>query len=243
MKKNNRQSGQATMELLVLLIPFLACFLGLLLVMSLSLTNVEAFIDAKFKAESSANYADDGSDGIGRDIKDWKYTDYKHEHKDDEIDMKIPFLPKDEPVFADQGLSNFEKEFSDETDNSKKYKFHNFSKIDISIADNFPIDASSGGNSVFSASYKAAKLHEGKSDEIRGDGDMLMRNIKDFEEEKKYKAFETIIGVNIEDLRDVFVDGNYTNRVFYPAMQVLEKTGGNVNNGGQNATEIGPPRL
>ena len=72
---------------------FLICFLGLVVVMGLSIANIEIFGEAKFNSEQNAQYADYGDAGVrSNDILKWKYT--VHDLTSDEI----PFLPKDSPV-------------------------------------------------------------------------------------------------------------------------------------------------
>ena len=213
---------------MVLLLSFIICFLGLLIVMGLSLSNIEIFLDAKFNSENSAQFSDFGKSGIReKDIKNWTYTEYSY-NPNGENSVKIPFLPKDEPETSNQWLDNFSNEFKDERIEKKeedkedpKYKgyyFNNFKSIDITVANNFPAEFESEESNI----CKAANLHEGRS-AVSGDGNMLMSGDKFSSWHNMYEAIATIVGVNLKDLEDVFVEDNYTNRVFFPAMKILEK--------------------
>ena len=206
MKKRNKQSGQALMELLVLLLSFVICFLGLLLIMGFSIANIEILSDAKFNAEKSAQNVTFGSDG--KDIHKWKYTFYEA------ISEYIPFLPLDEPGGLQNNLDSFNKEFNNElySNHDDKYAFNDFGAIAPVIANNFP-------NDTPSFSYQAANLHEGKSNEFYDENNALLTDHRYFKRQQIYEAFEKIIGTK---LKDIDLENNHSNTVYFPAMKVLE---------------------
>lgn len=207
MKKNkskNNQSGQAIMELLVLLIAFMVCFVGLLTVMGLSIANIEIFTDAKFDAEQNAIFSDYGNDG--HEIYSWHYTPYG----DNEV--RIPFLPGDKPVAASGTMENFHAEFNNPvySNLNTEYKFNDFSVIQTDV-ENF------GSNTPF-LSYLAANLREGRTGNFNsGENIVLVSDRRYFARQKTYDAFEKILGVSLEKIN---LEDSRTNKVFFPAMQI-----------------------
>lgn len=207
MKKKNRQSGQALMELLVLLLSFIICFLGLLLIMGMSIANIEAFADAKFNSERSAQNVDHGSDG--KDVRRWIYTFYAA------INDYIPFLPLDKPGGVHGDLDSFNQEFNNAnySINNGKYLFNDFSRVVTSTSNNF-------GSSTPPLAYQAANLHEGKSNELQDDNNVLLTDRRYFQRQQIYEAFEQIIGTK---LKGIDLENNPSNTVYFPAMKVLDR--------------------
>lgn len=210
MMMRNKQSGQAIMELMVLLLSFIICFLGLLLVMGFSITNIEIFLDAKFNAEKNAQFSDYGGDGLKNDdFRNWKYTEYAA------IDYPIPFLPKDEPVGIQTDLENKKNEFNNPvySNSGDKYTFNNFSVITPDVAQNIPYDTPS-------LSYLTANLIKGKSFDFQDENNALITDKRYFQREQFYDACERIIG--IKELKNINLEDNYTNIVLFPALKVLD---------------------
>lgn len=209
MKNRQKQSGQAIMELLVLLLAFVVCFLGLIMIMGFSIANIEIFMEAKYNSERKAQYADNGGDGIS-DFKNWEYTKYEL------IEQPIPFLPKDKPIGTQKSLEKFNTRFNEkQNEDEKTYTFNDYSKIEphLSIADNFPLNTP-----LFS--FEAANLHRGKSSDFHDNNNALITDHRYFNRQKTYQSFERIIGVN---LKNIDLEDNYSNTVFFPAMKLLEK--------------------
>lgn len=213
-KKTN--SGQATMELILLMLAFLICFLGLVVVMGLSIANIEIFGEAKFNSEQNAQYADYGDAGVrSNDILKWKYT--VHDLTSDEI----PFLPKDEPQSLATGGNLMQtidtnlndKAYSSDVDEApQKYKFNEFS-INLTGAPVFDTTAP-----AFDAVYRSANLLEGRTK--YGEN---IATIHASERSKMYKAIEKILSLKRERLIELKLEDNVTNRVFFPAMKVSDK--------------------
>ncbi len=212
-KKTN--SGQATMELILLMLAFLICFLGLVVVMGLSIANIEIFGEAKFNSEQNAQYADYGDGGVrNNDILKWKYT--IHELTSDEI----PFLPKDMPsadISANGSVMQaIENNLNDKTyssDVDKAPQEYTFNKFDLNVTGSPVLDISS-----FNAVYRSANLLEGKTD--YGEN---IATISVTERSKMYKAIEKILCLKSDTLKKIKLEDNVTNRVFFPAMKVSDK--------------------
>ena len=175
------------MELLIMLLAFAICFMGLLLVMGLSITNIEIFTEAKFNAEKNAQYLDFGSDG--RDIRRWIYTFYEA------INDYIPFLPKDSPGGLQTALNSFNFEFNNHhySTSNDKYTFNDFSVIQPSTANNFAFDTPS-------FSYQAANLLMGKAYNVGKEQNALLTDHRYFDRQKTYEAFELLIGTKLKDI-------------------------------------------
>lgn len=195
------------MELLIMLLAFAICFMGLLLVMGLSITNIEIFTEAKFNAEKNAQYLDFGSDG--RDIRRWIYTFYEA------INDYIPFLPKDSPGGLQTALNSFNFEFNNHrySTSNDKYTFNDFSVIQPSTANNFAFDTPS-------FSYQAANLLMGKAYNVGKEQNALLTDHRYFNRQKTYEAFELLIGTK---LKDIDLENNHSNTVYMPAMRVIDK--------------------
>lgn len=207
MKIKRQNSGQAIMELLVLMLLFAVVFLGILLVMGLSVANVEIFLSAKYDAEEDAQFADSGTEG--REIYSWRYT-YFDITKD-----RIPFLPKDEANVVQNNLDSFHREFNDsaKSNGGGEYVFNDFSVLGrLNGEENF-------GANTPSQSYLAANLVRGRENDY-GENIATIKDTKKFNRQRTYAAFEKIIGVKLDDLD---LENAESNQVFFPAMKVLEK--------------------
>ena len=63
-------------------------------------------------------------------------------------------------------------------------------------------------------------MHEGKSSEFEDEQNALMTDHRYFNRQQMYDAFKRIIGLKLEDIN---LEDNESNRVFFPAMKILEK--------------------
>lgn len=194
------------MELLILLLSFAICFLGLIMMMGLSIANVEILLDAKFDSEKKAQFSDFGSDG--KEISRWQYTYYEPDN------VYIPFLPGDTPGGIQTDLESFKIELNNPyySTSGTQYQFNDFNVIHPKNAENI-------GTDTPILSVHAANLHKGTS----SDHEENIYTISDhryFDRQKTYEAIERIVGTS---LKNIDLENNYSNTVFYPAMQVFER--------------------
>lgn len=206
MKKHN-ESGQAIMELLALLLSLVIVFIGVILIMGLSIANIDILLDAKFHAESSAQYADYGNEG--NEISRWHYTEYEA------IGKTIPFLPGDRPSSSTHAPINFNEEFNNPltSNHGDKYKFNTFNVIHPGIANNFAVETPV-------LSYRAANLLRGKSYDYSDENIITIKDTQYFHRQQTYSAFERLIGTS---LKDIDLENNHSNTVYFPAMKVLDR--------------------
>ncbi|MBR1967361.1 MAG: hypothetical protein IKA22_12210 [Lentisphaeria bacterium] len=207
--KNSKNSGQAIIEFLTLLLAFCICFLGLILVMGISITNLEVFNTAKFEADEKAYLAETGRDGIN--IKSWIYTNFPF------IQQDIPFLPDDRPTASTRDLDSFEMQFNNKTysDPKDRYVFNDFKQTNFKIADNFTENIS--GLSYF----ETANLLRGRAFIPQNEERVLTINDPQyFDRQKTYAAIRKILGIEIKKLN---LEDNHSNTVYMPAMKILDK--------------------
>ena len=218
------------MELLTLLIAFAACFLGLLLLMSLSLADIEALLDAKYIAENSAqikNHSEDGRD-IGID-KIWKYSEWLYQDKQKGTKkVEIPFLLGDLQYNGkERPIMSFYDKFKDESasepagfaENNPEWQFKE-SQYDVVtpvIAENFP---NSSDLSLVNM-HSAAELVKGSTTEINKDKQyVLFQDKRYFNRQKIYQSIEKFVGVKLGKIR---LDEAESNQVYMPVIKVLSK--------------------
>ena len=92
MKRTSSQSGQATTEMIFMLLGFAVLLLGILFTLSLEIFNTRVLMDSKYQTERSVNFANASlHGGTGRELKGWDY------------DNGIPFTLKDQPVYHSGG--------------------------------------------------------------------------------------------------------------------------------------------
>lgn len=206
MKKHN-ESGQAIMELLVLLLSFSIVVLGVILMMGLSIANIDILLDAKFDAEEKAQYAEFGNDG--NEIYRWRYTEYEP------IGDYIPFLPGDRPNSLSYNMDGMKNEMNNEftSNHGEDYKFNDFNVIHPDIALNFGVD-------LPSLSHKAANLLRGKSYKHTDENIVTINDSRYFHRQKTYETFERIIGTS---LKDIDLENNHSNTVYFPAMKLFDR--------------------
>ena len=90
--KRNFQSGQATTEMIFILLGFAVLLLGIIFTLSLEIFNTRVLLDSKFRTEGSIN-VDNSALGtvVGSEIRGWDYKD------------GIPFSLEDTPVYFSGG--------------------------------------------------------------------------------------------------------------------------------------------
>ena len=206
--KKSKDSGQAMMEFITLLLAFCICFLGLILIIGITISNVEILNSAKFLADEKAQYTDFGNDG--RNVSTWKYTYFSF------ISQNIPFLAGDNPSDSDFIMDNFSAEFANSqySNTKNEYKFNDFEKIDIKMQDNF-------AENISGYAYKTANLLEGKTFKRENDERVItISDPKYFDRQKTYEAIRKILGVELKKLN---LEDNHSNTVYMPAMKVIDK--------------------
>lgn len=199
------------MELLVLMLSFSICFLGLLLIMGISISNISVFNDAKFEADNNAQFAYFGNEGDS--ISHWVYTLFEL------TGQRIPFLPFDKPSTSlDDDFNEISEHLNapqySESGNRGPYEFNDYSKVDVKIADNFP--ASMPFN--YREAANLLRGQTGKYDE--GERVFTISDKKYFDRKKTYEAFKIILGTDLT--KDFNLENNRSNTVYMPAMQVLD---------------------
>lgn len=86
------QSGQATTEMVFMLLGFVILLLGLLFTMSLEIFNTRVLMSSKYETERSVSFASANQQGgAGRELRGWEYKN------------GIPFTLKDTPVYGSTG--------------------------------------------------------------------------------------------------------------------------------------------
>lgn len=209
MIEKNKNSGQAITEFLALVLSFCICFLGLLLIMGISIANIEVFNDAKFNADEKAQFADFGNEGDN--IATWKYTWFEL------IKEYIPFLPFDKPSNKVDELTSFKEQFKNPVYSQPdgKYEFNDYTKIEPKIALHFPEE--------MPANYReAANLIRGTTSNFtENERVFTISDRKYFERQKTYEAFRIILGTDLN--KSFNLENNRSNTVYMPAMKVLEK--------------------
>jgi hypothetical protein len=92
MKRTSSQSGQATTEMVFMLLGFAVLLLGIIFTLSLEIFNTGVLIDSKYETERSVNFENASlHGGAGRELKGWDY------------DNGIPFTLKDQPLYHSGG--------------------------------------------------------------------------------------------------------------------------------------------
>lgn len=221
MMKKRKNSGQATMELMCLLLAFLICFLGLVVVMGLSIANIEVFCEAKFKSEQNAENADTGGDGvIDSDILSWKYTKY-HVRKGKSETVDIPFLPEDAPVSIKISNTmnmiktrlNAKEDSSTFNNPDPGYIFHDF-KLNLTGKEVWDTENKNFENAYLTANLLGGKAASGKGIAISSSAEERL---------KMYNAIEKILNLRPEVLYELQLEDKSVNKVYIPAMKVQEK--------------------
>ena len=199
------------MELLALLLSFCIVFLGLLLIMGISITNIEVFNDAKYEADSQAQYTDFGNEGDS--ISHWLYTFFEL------TGQRIPFLPFDKFYTSSDNFDTFSAQLNDpqysEASDTQPYEFNDYTTAELKIADNFP--------TAMPGNYReAANLLRGSTNNYTEEERVFTISDRNyFNRQETYDAFKKILGTNLN--KSFNLETNRSNTVYMPAMKVLDK--------------------
>ena len=92
MMNSKYQKGQATTEMVFMLLGFAMLLLGIIFTLSLEVFNTRVLLDSKFQTERLANLANSSlHGGSGREIRGWEY------------DSGIPFTLNDRASYGSAG--------------------------------------------------------------------------------------------------------------------------------------------
>ena len=193
MKKGvSSQSGQATTEMIFMLLGFAILLLGLIFTMSLEIFNTRTLLDSKYETDRLASYSNSAFHGANsKEIKGWDY------------DNGIPFTLNDNPIYHSSGeMTKAHFDLGTNVDSNGKNYAYEWVRLK-----EFP-------NGKFNADYKgrdqnsidAANLVTRKGDP---EGRLLTARLPEL-----VTAFARLVGVKIDydNLRN-----NPSNRVFLPA--------------------------
>ena len=185
------QSGQATTEMVFMLLAFVMVLLGLIFTFSMEIFNTRVLLDSKYLTERASNAVSGSSQSGGQDIRGWEYEN------------GIPFTLKDEAVYRSSGEmthSNFNLGVPSDSD-GKNYAYE-WVKLKEFPHAGFTADYRERDNSA----RAAADLLTRKGDP---EGRQLTARLPEL-----YTAFGKLLGLRVsyDNLRN-----NPSNRVYLPA--------------------------
>ena len=193
MRKNiSSQSGQATTEMVFMLLGFAILLLGLIFTMSLEIFNTRTLLDSKYETERSVNLVSSTvHSGNGREIRGWDY------------DNGIPFTLQDQPLYhTGNEMAKAQTNLDTNVDSNGSNYAYEWVKLK-----EFP-------NGKFTADYKERDQNAMTAANLitrRGDpeGRMLTARLPEL-----FTSLAKLMGVKIDydNLRN-----NPSNRVFMPA--------------------------
>ncbi|MDD3885404.1 MAG: hypothetical protein PHI35_00850 [Victivallaceae bacterium] len=163
MKKFRAQSGQAMLELAVILIALAAMIVGVISVSSLVVNDNRRLLEAKYNAEKESRENSSASAVSGSsEIVTWSYSLYRYSS---EKSLNIPFLGGDRRnSSSDNTFSSQRAGFHDSGDSSDSAMYNYFWQSPAAMRSDFDSDFSdNGGNAL-----DAARLIRG--DANGGDG-------------------------------------------------------------------------
>ena len=214
----NRESGQATLELVTLLIGFIAVFLGLIFICSLADSDINILLDARNNAELRAA-AENPTASAGAEFA--TSSNGVHDIYNDSTVMT--FSPQDLPNYtAGNTISNFPSAFTDRSysvpssgsnirdQHAKLEAWKNFNAVDSNV---FRNDFASGLS--MQNALEAAQLVSGTSD---GKNQLSLINSshqKPGTAQRLRNTFFTWFGVRVSDNALKNVPGN---RVYMPVL-------------------------
>ena len=192
MKNFNGQSGQATVEMAIMLLAFVVLMLGLIFTLSLEIFNTRTLLDSKYQTERSVNFSNAAlHGGAGKEIRGWEYEN------------GIPFTLKDQAVYhsGDEMIKSHTSLNSDADSGASGYTYE-WIKLREFPGAKFTADYKDRESS----SIAAANLITRQGDP---DGRKLTAKLPEFT-----AALANLLGVKIsyDNLRN-----NPSNRVYLPA--------------------------
>ncbi len=202
MKNRKGESGQAIMELMVIMLAFVACMVGVFVVIALSLGNIDILMCSKTDAEMRAH--DKVSGNSGSEIRRWFYTQYGEEGDY----VEIPFSIHDEKkkTFADLGemYSNLNSEKYSDAGN-ENYVYNDFLIFKGILPLNF------ADTEMYIDGYRAANLHKGRCGGYTG------HNLLGCSCQKYFNSFSSLFGGVIDPEK---LSESVGNEVYIPAMRL-----------------------
>lgn len=191
-KNSSSQSGQATTEMVFMLLGFAILLLGLIFTMSLEIFNTRTLLDSKYETERSVNSVNASlHTGGGREIKGWDY------------DNGIPFTLQDQPLYHTGGeMTKAQTGLNTGVDSNAQNYAYEWVKLKEFPHGKFTADYKDRDQS----SIAAANLITRKGDP---EGRILTARLPEL-----FTGLARLVGVKIDydNLRN-----NPSNRVFLPA--------------------------
>lgn len=192
MKRNASQSGQATTEMVFMLLGFAVLLLGLVFTLSLEIFNTRTLLDSKYETERAVNKIHSSTlIGTGQEIRGWEYAN------------GIPFTLSDQAVYRSGGeVSQAYVNMDTPVDSNAQHYTYEWVKLG-----EFP-------NGKFTADYREREQNAMSAAHLitfKGDpqGRLLTAKFPEL-----YTAFANLLGLKVDhdNLRN-----NPSNRVFLPA--------------------------
>lgn len=211
-KIHSQNSGQAILELLIMLIAFASCMLGVIFVCGLSIGNIELLLNARTNADLSAHGESTGN--AGSEISNWRYTTIKDSQGNRH---DVPFLLNDRAYNQGDNLALFNQEInnkdysaSNDPNNSSNYIFGSFNSFEpltnVNFATLTPIKGS-----------LAAALHKGTGNIKNTVITIDKSNISNHE--KLFEAMEILSSSTIDTDK---IRHAISNQVYMPALKIKE---------------------
>ncbi len=208
-----RESGQATIELAVLLIGFVAMVLGVVFISALCVNSNKALLLAKRDAEKAARI--DGNAPLDnlREITTWSYGSFRYGANES---SQIPFTAADTPRYSTVStISPADSQFrtaGDARNEHYNYEWKSPSAFDSSLQSDFTGDL---GSTAF-----AAKLVRGRAGSRGISFDQFIDGRRDHAKSAMRGAYLAWFGIRVDE-QDI-IDSR-ANQVFLPVSGKVER--------------------
>lgn len=192
MKNKHLQRGQATTEMVFMLLGFAILLLGIIFTLSLEIFNTRVLLDSKYQTERAVHFANASlHGGSGKNIRGWDY------------DRGIPFTLKDQAHYGSAGeMTEAEIRLGSDVDSQTDRYTYEWLALREFPKGEFKADFKGRDQSAVSAANLITRQgeHEGRN---------LTAKLPEL-----YSAFANLLGlrVNYDRLRN-----NPSNRVYLPA--------------------------
>lgn len=192
MKNFTSQSGQATVEMAIMLLAFVVLMLGLIFTLSLEIYNTRTLLDSKYQTERSVNFANAAlHGGAGKEIKGWEYEN------------GIPFTLKDQAIYhsGDEMVMSHTALNANTDSGSNRYSYE-WTKLQEFPGAKFTADYKDRENSSIAAANLITRQGE-------PEGRSLTAKLPEFT-----AALANLLGLRIDQSN---LRNNPSNRVYLPA--------------------------
>ena len=214
MKRRN-EKGQATIELILILLPISACILGILFIGGITVSNNERFLASKFEAEKKAQKGDTA------DIE-YKPMEFFHWSGDGSLHsylkktfgiqgkLNLPFgLDYSSNASTLNTLQDVEYRLKNSADSKKSHLYY------WEETGDYDIKYSSSTQAAWNNAFNAAQLVSGHRSQSYNDKDL-----NDFTDKATRKAAQSWLGITVSnsDIRQ-----NRSNHVYMPIVKKDKK--------------------